>query len=537
MRTVKMMKLDFLIFRRFINSIFVKNKLARVFQGIIFLFLILYLISIQAYGYIYCTIHVSLESAQTVIYFVTFILNCVCCSMLFSPMILDSNDYQLLMVLPLSKKIFLKSRILHIYKMNLLFSLLTMIPAVIMHIYCGGKGTYWLKTILGIIFVSFLTVCFVQFLISLCKYMYHKKRRYKIVCFGIVLVILAYITFIITNILFKLSTGHVTENLINHIIIVLTDRLSNYLVPLNYIVLVEQRALTGFFLTIVTAFLLIMLTYNCSYCYLELKAEAKEQIEIQRSKRRNRKNAINLFTREWWVIRKYKGYLPHFIMEIFLAPMILLYLLGLIKICGIFSPQIGEVVELLEQFEYGIYVLLLVINLMILSQSSCLAPVSREGKLYWLTRVLPISSDKLYLNKCRITLIMTEISGLLSYLVIVLTGVIQINNTFTTYILLFMSIYACISFASLRDYKSPYISWESVKKMTNANVNIFWGMLKVMIWIFIECLAFIILRLLDYSFLQINLVLTGFALLIGSCIYMRMSRRMKFIYSSYDVKI
>ena len=522
-------RVSFLLFRRSISAILSKNRTTRFFQCLIFGFLFVYLVTAQVYLYIYFAENVSWDSAHNLILFFTMLVTGTCFCMLIVPGILDAADYRMLLALPIDKRIFIRARVFYVFCVSGLWTLSVLLPATFMVIVCGDPGSWFVITA-SIATSVIATGCMVWLWIVVYETFRSKKGILRNVRIVIVLALFIYISFVLAHILMEVF-GKESELSLPKILKLVIDGFTKYFVPLNVVSLAYKPEI----LCIVILLVFVIGCFAASYIMTQRYLELKKTEMRGTATRRLRHRKVGLFMREIWVIKMNKGYLRHLIIENILAPIIMLYLLGLVKICSLYSPEIGTTLDTLTNNDYAIYVALFVVMMVILSQSGCLSTVSREGKRYWIIRALPIAPEKLYFYKSLIVLIMAEFSGGLSFLVIILLRLFKAENVVSIYILLFTSIFAYTSVIGIRDYRRPYLSWDSVKKLTNGNPNIFAGLLIMGICMAAEALVFVVFRVAGLNDTVSNLTMSALCMAVGIGMYMNHYGQMREIFSSSSV--
>ena len=523
-KITELVKWDFKLASRSIKSVFSHNVLISIIQKLIFCWLIIYVLSAEYFTIMICNKKYGFYAAEIVSELFTLIFTSFWTLLLFSPKMLENSDFDLLSSLPIKKSTLLKARMIFMGLFLFFLSLLGIIPGLV---YAGIKGSNadFGEMVLKNLILFFIVTTFLMLIISFCKLICEKNRIGKIFSVLIILSIIFFYAFKIGRILTVSSKDD--QDIVGSILNQIRCSIFPFFV-INSENLVSAIILSGF-----AGIIFLVLSFYFVKIYHFLISKNTKSI-IKKKNYSTRK--VDLFRRELWVIKNYKGYMPHFIMETFLAPVIIGYLLGLIKIVGKYSDKIGPSLNKVKDFEYGGYIVIMVISVIILSQSGCLAPVSREGKLYYITRILPIPSGDIYKNKFMISFFTSQLSALLSYIVLCLLNVVKINGIISTYLILSSGIFACLTFASITDYLRPFISWSSVKMATNGNINVLLGWYKVFLFFLVESMLFVFIKRICYSILLTNIIITLILLIFAIFSYRYIKDKISYKYKNFDVK-
>lgn len=226
--------------------------------------------------------------------------------------------------------------------------------------------------------------------------------------------------------------------------------------------------------------------YNIIFVIVPDNAENKKKLK-QNKKKSGSVDSL-LLQRELWIIRTEPHFLTNAVMEMFLAPLLMVIALSILKVGSAYREDIQYAVEAINRFNFRNEMLVLLILIIVNMQSSYLTPVSREGKYFWHSRVLPVSYRQQYLAKTAFAFLSGVISASVTFFIIICENIVKIDTPFLIYMYMISGELVIVSFCSSRDYKKPYLDWDEPRKATNNNINVLFGMLRVFIVLFLTIL-------------------------------------------------
>lgn len=435
-----------------------------------------------------------------------------------------SNDISILMPLPVKPSNIIASK-LGIVAVN---EYLTVIPVFLPAVIIFGIGTgagllYYIKSLVIILASPFLPllICAI-FNVFLMNYANPKKSRDLIAGIGGFLAILLGIgwNFVVQKYAASASSGKYQDLIKSNMDAI--DKIGSVFPPAVWVSnALKDNSLASFgyfllFLAAVAVITFILLSFvNKVYFKSIMSGE-----EVSRKRKSISRDALNakfsrqssqlmaIFKREFNTFFKTPVYLLNGISSIIFTPIILLMPFinnsdkDLVKILGfINNPSIRNNVLL------GIAgVLVLMNNLNIIANTA----ISREGKMFWISKMIPVDA-RTQINAKLMMAVLIEFTGIILNLAIL--------SYFMRFNLREILLIACLSFiASLFliiinltiDVLKPKLNWTNPQEAVKQNLNTLLGMLLSMLILGLCAGLVILFNLISLALFAINIILAIF---------------------------
>lgn len=303
----------------------------------------------------------------------------------------DFKDYDLLMSLPIKRSIIITSKIVSLYIVNLLYTLIVMLPGYIAYI-MKANMPYDI-----IFFLLLLTIPIIPILASsiigiILAWITSFFRNKNIGSYVVNLLII----FIVLFISFRTSTLDETE-MVNHSINMVNSFGKYYPFTTVFVSLLENINLLGlliYFLLPILLMILFILFINVGYIPLRnklLRQNVKTNYEIKEYK--NNSPLKRLYLKE---IKKYFSNSIYVINTAFPCIMlIVLVFLMLISGSSLFS-KISNIGNLKEMVNSNAFMILSIVCAL---SSTTHPSISLEGKSLWIMKTIPVSPSTIFLSK------------------------------------------------------------------------------------------------------------------------------------------
>ena len=310
--------------------------------------------------------------------------------------IFDFKDYDLLMSLPISRNIVITSKIVSLYIINLLYAFIIMIPGYIAYI------SYVNLPYDGIFFLLLFTIPIIPILLSIIvgiilswiiSFFKNKNIGSYIAYFLLIFIVLS-ISFI-SNEMSEIELVNKSVNLVNSFshYYPFTTLFVNLLSSFSFVSL-----LIYLFLPIVLMLLFIFFI-NKGYIPLRtrlLKESINNDYEIQEYKTNN--SLKGLYYKE---LKKYFSNSLYVINTSFGSIILIFLILSLLLFNDYMITRFTKILDMNEMIKSNVFMIL---SLLCVISSTTNSSISLEGKSLWIMKMIPVSSDKIFLSKIMVNL-------------------------------------------------------------------------------------------------------------------------------------
>lgn len=376
------------------------------------------------------------------------------------------ESMKILVKLPVSAQTIFWSKFIVLYIHEILFSLLTILPinitfAIVVH----PNFWFWIMTILVCLLLPLVELIFASILaMPFARIVNFLKSRYLLTAIlfilGISLFFVVYIKFVSV---FKLwfETGSI-ESIFNQKTIDLISNIAKYAYPAN---LFAHTALMDN--GIISLFLIILLSavfFGITYLIIKflftnvLKYGTKPLRGIKKkTKIKQSSPFFALLKKEFVTIWRSPNYLFQYFVMAFIMPIMTFSCLLIFT----------EFIERLIGDNWNVELCVFVISMFsVLTNVFCATNISREGKMFNLSKRLPYSYQKQLFIKVCFCCIISYISVFISLLVISISGYINLLEFFLILIAMFLLVTGEVLIATRKDLNHP-----SFDQLENGEVN------------------------------------------------------------------
>lgn len=483
-----------------INKIFKKDKLARKILILVLFLIISAFLFFSMYQMYYSILLFSnpetmIEAVLTITILMAVTLTLITSTTQMIQIFARSNDFDLLMSLPVKPREIIIAKILTILATNyfsiVLFVFAPAFSAIVFNI--AMPSIFYLNYLLIVIFFPLFITGILGILFYYIK-MIFRNFRYKNL-----LVILSSITFFVLYMLF-FNIGMDNENMDK-----LLDTIISNLKYIYYPGSFAVNALTGDFKSLIIfiglnllVFAVFIYSFNRNYVKLNninVSVKKHKNTEIKDSKRTN--NTIELFKIE---VKRYFGLSSYVLNTIIGKIMIIIFII-------IFYSSINKEVEGINiPSELPVMLLMGVITFGITLTSTTSSAISLEGKKFWNVKSLPISHNSVFKSKILLEALIGTIFGLIG---VILGFILFKINIITILLISILTVLLAIHNGVLGliiNLLFPKMEWDLPIRAIKQSMSVFVSMLAS----FAITIILIALGVLIYSYTElINLVVIG----------------------------
>ncbi len=255
--------------------------------------------------------------------------------------------------------------------------------------------------------------------------------------------------------------------------------------------------------------------YAGSMAQLEAAARTRK-VKITSDTARQRGVVWALFMREWKIILRTPVYALNSLIMLIMGPLMLL--LPMLMQGMTTDPEMREILSLLNNAADSRIVLLVLAALSLalgVINTGAMTSFSREGKLFYLLRVIPVSPRKQVLGKflfgysstllcvvlmCTVAVLMLGISPLLALGTVLFSAVVAVCP---------------LALSMLPDTIKPKLSWNSETEAIKQNMNAILGMLIAWGVLFVMGVGAYFLAGTTLTILPLTLLIAGVAAMLG----------------------
>ena len=310
--------------------------------------------------------------------------------------IFDFKDYDLLMSLPIKRNVVITSKIVSLYIINLLYTVIVMIPGYVAYISFvdlpyDGLFFFLLFTIP---IIPILASTIVGIILSWLTSFFRNKNIGSYVIYLLVVVIALLVSFTTSN-MNELDMATKGINIV--------DSFSHYYpFATLFVNLLNSFSLVNLLIYIILPILLMfifIIFINKGYISLRtrlLKENIKTNYEIEEY--RINSSLKSLYLKE---LKKYFSNALYFINTAFGCIILILLILSLVLFNDYMITRFSKILDINEMIKSNIF---MIFSLICVISSTTNSSISLEGKSLWIMKMLPVSQDKILLSKILVNL-------------------------------------------------------------------------------------------------------------------------------------
>ena len=408
----------------------------------------------------------------------------------------DFKDYDILMSLPIKRITIILSKMVSLYIVNLLYTLIVMIPGYIAYVrYTDLPHDYlFFLLLLAIPITPILLSSIIGIIISWIT-IFFKNRNIGSYIIYLALIIIVFFGMYKINGLDEVS---IVNNSIN-----MVDKFSNYYPLTNaYITILNSFNLVSLLLFLIVPLILFSLfIIFINYGYAKLRNKLlKHNIKSDYILRRYtiNKPVIALYKKE---IKKYFSSPLYVINTAFGCIIMVLLILSII----IFNEKVISSFTKINNFNEVVKNnIFMVLSLLCVVSSTTNSSISLEGKSFWIIKMLPVNSSKIFISK-----IMVNLTILIPTIIIGGTFFgIYLKLTFIEFVFLYLIMLSYSLFASINglvlNLLFPKLDFENEIRVIKQSMAVF---LTILIGIIIIAIPFKLLEININSIILITFIM------------------------------
>ena len=377
----------------------------------------------------------------------------------------DFKDYDLLMSLPISRNMILASKIVSLYIVNLIYTIVIMIPGYIAYINYINLPHDWLFFILlpTIPIIPILISSIIGIIISWITSLFSNKNIGSYVSNILLITIVLLLYFSIYNV----DVKEVMNNGIN-----LVDAMGKYY-PLTtvFVSLLESIDLVNlliYFISPIILTIIFILLINYGYIKLRtrlLKQNVKSDYKIKKYVSNN--SVISLYKKE---IKRYFSSSLYVINTAFGCIILLILIISILLFKDNAINYFNKITGMSDTIKNNIF---MVLSFLCVLSCTTNSSISLEGKSFWILKMLPVSTDKIFLSK-----IMVNLTILIPTIIIGSTFFgIYLHLSFTEFIYIYLTPLSYALFAAnfglLLNIMFPVFDYENEVKVIKQSLAVF----------------------------------------------------------------
>jgi ABC-2 type transport system permease protein len=312
--------------------------------------------------------------------------------------IFKSKDLDMLMTLPISNKMIISSKILSVYIVDLIETLILNIPMNIIYLAFGGSLNLFFKAMLSTIFIPLLPIAlasFISFLITFLTAHTKHKNLFETIFYLLFIVLVFFLSFLLS------FTG---QNIAKDPSIADSFAKVNVAYPLLYFIEGNWLYMLYYILINVASFTLVVLLIAIFFLKINsLMVDNKTHLEYKiQNKEYNMSQSKSLLKKEFMQILK-NGKVT---INSFTGQLLCILVLFVMYFTTTKIPEEGAYIRIMIAF-----CLLLYMNAI---QTGSVYEISMEGKSLEMLRALPIDSKEIIKAKIKASYIPTIFINLIS---------------------------------------------------------------------------------------------------------------------------
>ena len=426
--------------------------------------------------------------------------------------IFNFKDYDLLMSLPIKKEEIIISKILSLYFLNFLYTILFMIPSYIVFIL---KVTTTLNfnilffiTIFIIPILPTVIATIIGSLITAITSRFKRKNLINYIIFILSFIFMYYMTSGISN-SNSLDYANFGKNLID---------MCNNIYPLTntYFKIISNNDLISLLIyTLLPILIFIIFTKILTKYYININSKLKTERKNANYKLGKLKESNQLFALYKKEIKRYFGSIMYVTNTIMGSVMLIIMSFGLL-IFGV--DKIGQIIEIPTLSKIVSSVMPFVISLFVSLSVTTQASISLEGKNLWIIKSIPVKPIDIFKSKIMVNLTVTVIPILISSTIISLVIKPPLNAFIFMYILPIL--YAVLTsilglIINLHfprfDFKNEiYVIKQSIASMISIFVNLILAIIPLAIYfnvksnMYVQIVSLLVFILIIISYIYID---------------------------------
>ena len=381
----------------------------------------------------------------------------------------DFKDYDLLMSLPINRNTIIASKIVSLYIINLLYTLVIMIPGYIAYIRYADLPHDWLFFLLlfAIPILPILASSIIGIVLSWITSFFKNKNIGSYIIYLSLIVILFFGMYKINGL---------DETVIANSGVNMVERFSNYYPLTNlFIELLNNFNLVSLLIYIfipIVLTVIFILFINHGYIRLRtrlLKQNIKSDYTI--SGYNANKPTISLYKKE---LKRYLSSPLYVLNTSFGCIIVILLILSILLFNDNVISRFDKIINLNEMVKSNIVIIL---SMLCALSSTTNSSISLEGKSFWIIKMLPISNSKIFLSKIMVNLTILIPTILISGTFFgIYLGFTLIDFVFLYLILLAYSLFAAIN-GVLVNLIFPKFDYELEVKVIKQSMAVFVSLL------------------------------------------------------------
>lgn len=396
----------------------------------------------------------------------------------------DFKDYDLLNSLPISRNMILASKIVSLYIVNLLYTIVIMIPGYIAYINFVDLPHDWLFFILlpTIPVIPILVSSIIGIILSWITSLFSNKNIGSYVS-NILLITVAFLLYFS---IYNVDNAQIVNNGVN-----LVNSLSHYYplttIFVNLLGKLDFVNLLIYFISPVILTSIFIIFINHGYIRLRtrlLKQNVKNDYKI--SEYNVRSPIVSLYRKE---IRKYFSSSLYVINSAFGCILLFIFIIAILIFKDNAINYLNKITGMSDALKTNIF---LILSLICTMSSTTNSSISLEGKNFWILKMLPVSVDKIFLGK-----ILVNLSILVPTIIVGGTFFgIYLHLSLVEFIFIYLTPLAYAIFTSclglLLNVMFPVFDYENEVKVIKQSLAVF---LSVIIGMTITIIPFVITKI------------------------------------------
>lgn len=411
-----------------------------------------------------------------------------------------SKDIDILLPLPLKPSYILGSKLITVMINEYLTLIPMLLPAFVVYgLFSGISWFFWIKAFIAFLFLPLIPLTLASIIVVIMMKLFNIKNSKDLFVFlgSLIAIVFAVgINFVVQSNVRKIEHAgqDFFQQLLNEKIGTIDSVLASFppLMWASQALTLDNFAGLGylFLFLVITAIMVLVLAFLGNGMFLGVILSGKE---ISRKKRNSlsfskaeklfkyKKPIISLFIREWKDFTRTPIYVMNGIVGMLIAPVLLFmpFIAGRGN-----NTEFSDIISLALKPEYsyiiaiaGIGVMLITTNLNIIASTS----VSREGSMFWVSKMIPISPKEQMTAKL-LHALTTELIGITAAAIVL--ELLFKYNPITLVAMVLLGLIGSISMTAqnlIIDVLNPKLIWNNPQEAVKQNINGFFGILASMI--------------------------------------------------------
>lgn len=379
-------------------------------------------------------------------------------------LIVASKDYEVLLCQPVSASELFAYKLIRIYLTQIFSTAVIAIPSVIcIALVTGGArfgGTYYLKAVFGVITMPFVT-CAVAALISIpvAKFAAVTESRFalKLALYVVVIGAAFFVYGEFLGVLKELLSSGNIKYLLSGSAVKKFTAVAEAMFPINRfaMILVGRQTLAsiGIIIAFVVACLaLAYLIIRKTFTVMLQKKMEGESVRLRKFVPKNRSLTATLIHKEFVTVMRTPTYAFQYFATTLTLPFI-------VYVCvNILRSLIGTLTVISCDYELALFVISM---FAVMTNTFCATNISRDGKMFDMTKTLPVTPMQVIKSKMLFCIIVSAVSVFLSVVVLSIASYINVWQAALIFVVATALSFAEIAFATKKDlvmFKGGYDS-------------------------------------------------------------------------------